>query len=1017
MNKKILHSVFFTVLLVMFSFASVYSQDALVNGKVTAEDGTDLPGVSIRVKGTFVGTVTNQEGNYSISVPVGSTLVFSYVGMRPQEILVGNTRVINVTLIIDPLGLEEAVVVGYGTQKKASITGAVTAIKGEDIIKSPSVNITNNLVGRMPGLVAVSRDGEPGYDNSILLIRGQNTLNDSRPLIVIDGIAGRSMDRLDPADIESISVLKDATAAIYGARAANGVILITTKRGIAGKPIIKVNYNQGVSQPTRIPEMADAATYSEMINEINMYRDRDPLYSADDLQKYRDGSSPWTHPNTDWFGETFKTWSPQRYGNVSVTGGSESMQYYVSMGGNFQDAIYKNSASNYNQFDFRTNLDGQVSKNIHFSVDISGRQENRNSPTRSRGNIFRMIQRGKPNLPAFWPNGLPGPDIEYGDNPVVVATDATGYNNDKRYIFDSNVKLKVNIPWIKGLFITANAAIDKRFRNQKTFRKGWNLYTWDYTSYDENGDPDLIKGLRGFSDPQLNQYMEDNQNITLNGLINYERKFGDDHNMRVLFGVERFKGDQMNFGAFRRYFVSDVIDQMFAGSDEKKDNSGVSSESARLNYFGRLNYSFKDKYLAEFVWRYDGSFIFPADNRFGFFPGVSLGWRISEENFWKDNISIFDSFKIRASWGQTGNDRIDPYQYMSSYAFNSGRTYIFNGAESKLLSESRIPNPNVTWEIATQKNIGIDLLALDGKLYFEADYFHNQRSEILWWRNASVPNSTGLSLPRENIGEVDNQGFEYIATYRDNVGDMRFSVSVNGGYQKNKIKFWDETPGAPDYQMSTGHPMFTSLYYQSLGIFETQADVEAYPHWTNARPGDVIFEDVNDDGVIDGLDRVRMNKTDFPTFQGGIDIILQYGQFDLTILLQGAAGAVQYVDTESGEIGNFLTYYSDDRWTESNPTGSTPRTWNRDEEYWANYDNTFFLRSTDYIRLKNFELGYNFSDSFCRSIGVEGIRFYINGMNLAMIDKFKVFDPETNNRSGQGYPLNRTINGGITLIF
>ncbi len=1000
-----------------FSFNN-FKQQNTVTGTVTDAGGSPLPGVNVVEVGTTNGAVTDLDGKYTIALSSeDAVLSFSFIGYLTEEIEVGGQTSIDVTLVEDILALDEVVVIGYGTMKKATVTGSIAAVRGKDLKKSPAINVSNNLVGRLPGLVAVNRSGEPGYDGSNLLIRGSNTLNNSSPLIVVDGITGRSMDRLDPANIESISVLKDASAAIYGAQAANGVILITTKRGEVGKPVITVNLNQGFNQPTRIPDMADAATYAEMINEINFYRGRDPRYTADDLQKYRDGSAPWTHPNTDWFAETVKKWSPQQYGNMSVSGGTEAMRYYVSMGGNFQDGIYKNSAAYYNQYDFRSNLDGKVTDNINFSIDVAGRQENRNFPNRDAISIFRMLMRGKPNLPAYWPDGTPGPDVESGDNPVVIVTDATGYNRDTRYVFDSKLKLDVNIPWVKGLGVTFNTAIDKRFGNQKTFQKGWYLYSWDFETYDSSGKPELIKGKRGFDDPRLRQAMDESQNITLNGLVNYETKIGTNHDIKVLLGAERFEGDFMNFWAFRRFYISEEVDQLYAGGDLEKDNSGSAGQSARLNYFGRLNYSLKNKYLAEFVWRYDGSFIFPGESRFGFFPGVSLGWRISEESFWKDNLPFIEDFKLRGSIGQTGNDRIDPYQYLSSYAFHSSN-YIFNETvESKAISESRIPNTEVTWEVATQKNVGFDGQTFDGKLYFEADYFHNFRKDILWWRNASVPSSTGLSLPRENIGEVVNQGFEFMLTWRNGVSDLNYSVSLNGGYQKNKIQFWDETPGIPDYQMSTGYPMNTRLYYKAKGIFKDQAEVDAHPHWPGARPGDVIFEDVNDDGIIDGLDRVREYKNNIPRFQGGLNLNIGWKQFDLAILFQGAAGAVQYVSTESGEIGNFLNFYADDRWTPENIDGSQPRAKNRDEEYWTIHENTFFLRSTDYVRLKNLEVGYNLPANVTNRLGMEGLRIYFNGINLATIDKFKVYDPESSSSTGQYYPQNRTINAGVTLTF
>jgi TonB-linked SusC/RagA family outer membrane protein len=407
--------------------------------------------------------------------------------------------------------------------------------------------------------------------------------------------------------------------------------------------------------------------------------------------------------------------------------------------------------------------------------------------------------------------------------------------------------------------------------------------------------------------------------------------------------------------------------------------------------------------------------MFATGKQFGFFPGVSAGWRISEENFWKNNLTFFDDFKIRGSWGQTGNDRISEYQYLSSYGFTSNRNYVFDGSENKLLNETKIPNPNVTWEVANQANIGFDAFFLNSKLSFSADYFYNKRTQILITRNASVPSSTGLTLPPENIGKVDNQGFEAVLGYRSSIGEVKYDISVNGSYSKNKIVYWDETPGIPDYQRSTGRPMGSSLYYEAIGIFKDDAAVQAYPHWAGARPGDVIFRDVNEDGKIDGLDRVRNEFNNMPRFIGGASINIQWRQFDLAMLLQGATGSQQYISPESGEIGNYYKDFADNRWTPENTDASYPRTFNRDEEYWRSQANTFWLRKTDYLRLKNIELGFNFPSKVNRKLGIEGLRLYVNGLNLLTIDKAKIIDPEV--ESGTSYPLQRVINGGLTLTF
>ena len=991
-------------------------QQKMITGVVKDENGEPIPGVSVVVKGTTKGTLTDIDGKFSIEVTGNDkVLQFSFVGMKSQEVTVGDQRNISVTMAQETIGIEEVVAVGYGVQRKVTSTGSVVSSKGETLEKSATTNLTNNLVGRMPGLTAVSRSGEPGADGATLRIRGSNTLGDNSPLVVVDGVANRSMERLNPSDIESVTVLKDASAAIYGSQAANGVILITTKRGNLGKPKVTINVNQGINQPTRIPEMADAAQYATMLNEINYYKNpaggRYQKYSADDIQKYSDGSDPWGHPNTDWFGEVFKDWSSQNQQNASISGGNENMKYFISLGAKYQDGNYKHSATNYKQYDFRTNIDGKVNRYINLAFDVAGREELRNYPTRSASSIFRMLMRGKPNMPAYWPDGTPGPDIEYGDNPAVTTTAATGYDMDKRYILESNLRTVVVIPWVKGLSVTANAAFDKNFSFHKKFETPWYLYTWD-----GNAEHKLTKGKRGLDSPQLSEDMADGQRITANAYATYETNIADIHNLKVMVGWERRFGKQDKFNAFRKNYISSAVDQLFAGaSDQYMSNSGSASQNAYQSYFGRVNYDLRKKYMAEFVWRYDGSYMFPSDKRFGFFPGVSLGWRMSEENFWKDNLAFINDFKLRGSWGQTGNDRIDEYQYLATYGYLDGKTYVFGSSDAKLLNETKIPNPNVTWEVANEANIGFDALLLNNKLSVSADYFNNLRTQILIKRNASVPSSTGLVLPPENIGKVRNAGIEASVGYHGNAGDLQYDLSVNGSYSKNKIIFWDETPGVPEYQKSTGRPMGSALYYEAIGIFKDQAAVDAYPHWAGARPGDIIFKDINDDKVINGLDRVMNEKNNFPRFIGGFNASLRYKQFDLTMLIQGAAGAQQYINPESGEISNYYKEFADNRWTPENINASYPRSWNRDEEYWRSQANTFWLRSTDYIRLKNLEVGYTLPMKANKSLGIETLRLYMNGTNLLTIDKAKLIDPET--ESGTSYAPQRIITAGLTLTF
>lgn len=1021
---------------------------------ISGEDNLPLPGVSILVKGTTVGVVTDVDGRFSVRLPdPNSTLVLSFIGFTTLEVPTAGKSIFELTLMPDTKSLEEVIVVGYGEQKKETITGSVATVKGRELSKSPAMNLSNSIAGRMAGVVAVNRSGEPGYDGSGIRIRGSNTLGNNDALIVIDGIPARAggLERLNPNDIESISVLKDASAAIYGSRAANGVILVTTKRGLDGKPELTFQANQGWAQPTVVPDLANAAQYAEMLNDLDIYglpvsewaaanqaykqngqylrpngQTRTAPYSPDELELYRNGSDPWNYPNTNWYDATLKNWSPQSRYNVQLIGGNENVKYLTSLGYQNQDAYYKNAATGFKQYDFRVNLDANINKYVKVSLGVLGREEYRFFPTRGAGAIFRMQMRGKPNQPAYWPNGLPGPDIENGENPVVITTNQTGYDRDTRDYFQSNGSIEIKIPGVEGLKITGTASVDKTMRNLKRWEIPWTLYEKG-SGFEEDGvTPVLVPSKRGPAEPSLREESIDQLNILLGTVATYDKVFEGGHGLSLLAGFNKETVQGNNFNAFRRYFISTAIDQMFAGGDLEKNNGGGAFERARLNYFGRVNYNYQEKYIAEFLWRYDGSYIFPSDTRYGFFPGIMMGWVVSEEGFWKNSLGrSFDFFKIRGSWGQLGNDQIffdnvlQEYQFLSTYGFSS---YITNGVETKTLFETRVPNTGITWEVANNSNIGFEGQFLQGKIFFEFDLFYNKRTNILWRRNASIPQTTGITLPAENIGEVENKGFDLNLGTRGNIGEFQYSFSINGGYAKNKILFWDESPGAPDWQLSTGKPMNTFLVYKYDGVFRNQEEIDSDPLdysaiTNNLRPGDMKYVDFDGDGAITPDDRVRMDNNDIPLFQGGANISLSWKNFDLSVLFQGALGARQYVSAgESGNIGNFLLDIYDNRWTIDNPSSVHPRIANRSDQYYSG-GNTYWFRSTDYLRLKNMEIGYNLPMHLSEKIGVRNLRVYMNGLNLLTWDKLKVFDPETNNSTGQYYPQARIISTGLSVTF
>lgn len=1047
-----------------YSFA-----DILVKGQVTDVKGETLPGVSVRIKGSTTGTTTDMDGRYTINVPENSSiLVFTYIGFVTQEIAVNNRTSVNVKLEAANTALEEVVVVGYGTQKKVTVTGSVTAVKGSELQKAPSANLSNTLAGRLPGVSAVQSSGEPGYDGSAIRIRGTNSLGNNNALIVVDGVPDRSggLDRINPADIESVSVLKDAAAAIYGSRAGNGVILITTKRGKLGKPQLLYEANMGTSQPTRTPIMSNAVEYATIRKELQIYdnipvgqwsgalqgfnstgaytrtdngRVVSAVFTPDDVKKFGDGSDPLRYPNTDWYKSVIREWSPQQRHNVQVMGGSENIKYMASLGYINQDGYYVNSATGYKQYDMRVNVDAKINKYVSANIGVVLREEFRYFPNGgSAGSIFRMLMRGKPTEIAIWPNGKAGPDIENGQNPAIITTNETGYQKDKTDYLQTNASLDVLIPGVTGLKVTAMAALDKRMRRQKSFATPWTLYFWDKKSFEADGVSPLLTGsVRStFNDPRLTETYSQELSVQLTGQISYEKAIGE-HQFNVMGGIQRENVNSDGFSAFRRYFISPVVDQLFAGGiPEQNINNTDLYNRARLSYFGRAGYNYKEKYLAEFLWRVDGSYVFPKQGRFGFFPGVSAGWRVSEEGFWKNNISFMNNVKLRGSWGQMGAEpyflgtqTLAEYQYLSTVGFGS---YVINDRVAPTLLESRVANNQFTWEVANNINFGLEGTLLNDKLAFEFDYFVNNRSSILIPKSGSTPSSAGIDgrLPPQNLGKLQNKGWEFTLGYNGNVKDFTYSVSLNGGYAKNEIKDWDETPGAPSYQRSTGMPFGSFLVYQYDGVFKDQAAIDANkldysPITGNLRPGDMKFKDIGGtdgkpDGKISVDDRIRTEKVARPWFTGGATVNLGYKAFDLSVLFQGATGGLQIIGlTESGDIGNYLKYDFDHRWTIDNPSDQYPRLTNRNNRYYTSNaaTNSYFMKSNDYLRIKNIEMGYNLPSEIGSKLGLSQMRVFVNALNLVTFDKIKVWDPESTSGSGQYYPQARIVSAGVRVSF
>ncbi len=990
-------------------------QQSRVTGTVTNSLGEPIPGVTIVIKGTTQGIITDFDGNFSLSsIPENATLVFSFVGMKTQEIVVGNQSVINLVLEEETIGLDEVVAIGYGTQKREVVTGAITTVQAEDVKMSPAGNVTSGLAGRLSGVVINSRGGQPGRSTTEIFIRGKSTTEDTSPLYVVDGVVRdyNGLDRLDPNEIESITVLKDASAAIYGSRAANGVILVTTKRGKIGKPTVSFSHNQGFSQPTRIEEVASSNLFARMVNLSRTALGQDPVYSAEQLQKFADGSDPVNYPNTSWYDLVYRNWKNQSKTNISVSGGTENVRYFLSGGYLNQDSPYNKGFSYNKQYNVRANIDADISKNLTISFDLAGRLDDIMSAQIDEPHV----NLGFPYQVPLHPNGLYG-EGRTGDNALIMTREKDyGYLSTDGGVFTGNLSLKYKIPWIDGLSVSGTYAYDYN----KQYEKDYFGVTYYYKFNQNTGEYDQYRNSKS-STPRLN--IEFNQGVsqTANIRMAYVKSFNEKHNIDAFVGYEQNTGYANMLSAGRQAFLTGSIQELFAGTSNTAyhSNNSLTGEIARQNYFGRALYNYMNKYMVQFQFRYDGSQNFPANNRFGFFPGVSAGWTLSEEPFIQ-NLEFMDFLKIRGSWGQMGNDKVDAYQYMTAYTY--GSNYVLNGVTAQGLEQSGTPNPNITWEIAKTTNVGLESKLFDGLFGLEFDYFNTKRSNILAKRNASVPDYSGLVLPDENIGEVKNQGVEFSISHNKYVNNnLRYSIAGNFTYVKNKVVYMDEAPQPEPYQKIEGKPIGAELLYEIIGVFDDLDDVNSYPHLPGTVPGDIIRKDANEDGVIDSKDQVRQSLTSTPEIVFGLNSKIEYKRFELSFMFQGQARArvalLNLLPYDPAGWGNFNVWLAEDGWSPENPSGTKPRP---GLNFYNGYNGTDFrVFNGSFIRLKNAELAYNLPGPWLRKAGIEGCRVYITGYNLFSIDHAKKLsvDPEQTTVVGGGNPPERIINLGFNLTF
>jgi TonB-linked SusC/RagA family outer membrane protein len=1037
MAKTINHSI---------TVKSTKNADQTITGVITDEKGQPLPGVTVTVKGSTQGTISDVNGKYSINVKdQNAYLVFTFIGYTSQEVAVSGKSTINVQLSGDAKSLNEVVVVGYGTQKKATLTGSISVLKGGELVKSPQPNISSSFAGRVSGVIANNGSGEPGYDGSNISIRGLATTGSNSVLVVVDGVPGQigGLERLDPNDIESFSVLKDASAAVYGNRAANGVILVTTKHGKTGKAAVSYSFNEGFNSPTRLPKLADAATYAQIMNNISYYDNQaggfNQVYSNDQIEKFRNGSDPLNYPNTNWEKITLKNFALQNQQNVTVAGGSDDVKYYTSVGITSQDGLYKNGAAKYNQYNFRANIDATLAKGFKIGLSLQGREEDRKSPTTSAANNFRGIYRGYPTTAAYYPNGLPTSGFD-NTNPALTPTSIGGTTNNPTQTFNGIFKASYDIPGITGLSLDGFFAADKTGVFNKTFNTPYTVYTYNsatniYTPSTQGGS----NGRPYLYESQLNQSL-----ITSNIKLNFVRQLGK-NNINAFVAYEQSQNTYNFFWAQRNNYPTVTTPELSQGGSAPSDatNGGSSSDNnGNYNYnrrsvISRLAYNYDEKYLLEAQFRADGSSLFAPGHQWGYFPSISAGYRISKESWFQDKVKFIDDLKIRASYGVLGDDNIAPYQYTDNYAFNNS-VVLDNGSGASPqpgIDQTKLANPNITWETSKKTDIGINAVFLKN-FTLEAIYFRQVRSNILAYRNGSIPGTSGIVnpsdgnplVPAENIGKVNSAGFEATLGY-NHPGTFSWGVSGNFTYAKSKIIYIDEAAGVIPYQRQTGNPLNTYLLYKSTGIFRSQAQLDNTPHVPGAQVGDLIYADVNNDGQITAADQERSKYGNIPQITYGLNLTAGYKNFDLSVLFAGQAEVSQYVLPESGVIGNFYSSWADNAWSPSNPNGSYPRVSDRASSAVSGglYNSTFWLNNASFLRLKNVQLGYSLSSQALSKLHIKGVRVFVSGFNLLTFTKVKDYDPEGTNGSGQYgsaqygsgqfYPQQKIINLGANIKF
>ncbi|OLY94689.1 hypothetical protein BUE76_06335 [Cnuella takakiae] len=1017
-------------------FAEAQAQNVPVTGRVTRKtNGEPLSGATITLKGSTTYTVSNDSGVYTISVPRnGSSLLVSYTGMANQEVPVNGASVVNIVLDEIATSMNEVVVVGYGRQRRGNVTGAIATVNSKELTQSPVADMSTALQGRVPGIISKQASGEPGADAAALYIRGNSTFAGSmQPLFVVDGIVRdqRDFSQLDPNEIESVSVLKDASsAAIFGVKGANGVILVTTKRGRSGKISTNYSFNYGIQKVTRFNDNLGAYEYATLLNEA-LLNDNLPLaFTNEQIEKYRTGADPVLYPNTDWQRLVLGGNAPQMQHNLSFNGGSDKVRYFASLGYLDQDGLYK--SLNYKRYNVRTNLDMQVTRTTKFSVDISGRIEDRTAPTTGISGIFEHTTRNPPTIPAYY-NGVGYAQVGSYVNTLRAIDPAAGYNDNEATVLLSTFQLEQQIPWVKGLSLKGVLAYDKRFFYNKRFSDNVYVYTANPanpTGYDRSA----------YQNPSVGESFTQVRATELQGHINYENRFGK-HGVSALVLLLQKESPSNGFNASRsgyEFSTFDVLDQGPATNPAgviTETIGGWKDRTALRSAAARVNYDYDNRFLFQASLRRDQSENFAPDVRTGYFPAFSAGWVLSNEKFMDATDSWLSYLKIKGSWGKLGSDALGSgarFLYLARYG-SVAANYAIGGTVVPGLNPTAA-NPLVSWESSTKSDVGFEARLFNGLFGLEVDLFKEHRTNILATRSAQIPATFGGPLPAENIGETENRGVEISINHDKRISkDLSYSVRANLTLTNNKIIYAAQANNVPDAFKVAGHPIGSYFGYKAIGILRDSAAFKAYGKQTQypVQLGDIMYEDVNNDGKIDNADRQFLSTGPVPLAVYGISGGINFKGLELNFLFQGAAKTNMQLTNNAGFAffnGGRVTSEWLDRWTPDNPNAAFPRLSTNATASTNNYQipgappygigaNSFWIQDASYLRLKNVELAYTFKPVFLSKVGVSQLRVYATGQNLATFTNIRNVDPENTDAGGWYYPVQSVYNFGVNLQF